>query len=77
MASETTDLPEFDPANTYLLKGDTLNTIMTIIRRNKVTIDDGTFREVGPEGSSIETLELQVCIDGVATTKNFLISASP
>jgi len=76
MASETGDLPEFDSDSTYLLKGSTLNSIMTIIKRNTVKPDSGTFKEVGPEGSTVETIDLQVCINGVAQTKTFLIATT-
>jgi hypothetical protein len=77
MASQTADLPEFDNSKTYLLTGDTLNQIMTVIRRNMLTLTgDIQFDEVGPEGSelNLNTIDLQVCIDGTPTTKTFVIT---
>ena len=77
MADTTDDnftLPTFDDEDTYWLKGSTLNKIINVIKRNKVVIDDGNFREIGEDGSHVETVELQVCIDGVVKTRNFLIA---
>ncbi len=39
--SEEVDLPDFDPAKTYLVSGDTLNEISSTVNRNRVRPIEG------------------------------------
>jgi hypothetical protein len=68
------ELPQFDAGTTYLLKGETLTAIMDVIKENKIVLASGTFQEVGPDGSKVATIDLNVCVDGQPKTVTFLIA---
>jgi len=69
------NLPVFVNDRTYLLTGATLNSIVNVIRENKLVLIDGKFKESGIEtGSVLETISLTVCIDGVRQKKKFLVA---
>jgi hypothetical protein len=71
---EPSNLPSFDKTATYWLNGETLQTIMDYIKEKTVVLSGGTFTEVGPQGSKLDTISLVVCIGGVKQTKKFVIA---
>lgn len=73
---------QFDANKVYLVRGDTLNSIVAAEKKNQPKVvtgggltivsqsDEGTFLSL-----DLKTLDLVVCIDGVATTKTFYVKA--
>ena len=53
---EPGDLPQFNPAATYMLSGETLNAIMNYLKEKTIVIVAGSglkIDEVGPDGTKI------------------------
>ena len=58
------DLPTFDKAATYLLNGETLNTIMRYIKEKTIVVVPGSglkIDEIGPDGTKISIDGTDVC----------------
>jgi hypothetical protein len=58
------DLPSFDAESTYLIRGETLNTIMDYIKEKTIVIVEGSglkVDEIGPDGTKISIDGTNVC----------------
>lgn len=80
--SATPSLPQFDPKKVYLVRGDSLNKIVDTAKMYRPRIvQDGGLKVVSQSdqgtflATDLKTLDLVVCIDGVATTKTFYVAA--
>jgi hypothetical protein len=61
---EPGDLPQFDNTETYLLTGETLNTIMRFIKEKTIIVVPGSglkIEEVGPNGTRISIDGTDAC----------------
>lgn len=81
--SSSDGLPTFDEKKTYLLKGRTLNRIISVIRRNRPRAVSGGGWKIAQETSvgtfgaiDADELTLNVCIKGVSTPKTFYVKRS-
>jgi hypothetical protein len=75
------ELPSFDNKKVYLVKGDSLNRIIALAKSNQVRVATGSGLAILAQneqgkylGTSGGTIDLQVCINGVAVTKTFLLA---
>lgn len=81
--SSAPSLPQFDPKKVYLVRGDSLNKIVDAEKMYRPrTVQGGGLKIVSQsdQGTFLaldtsNTLDLVVCINGVATTKTFYVAA--
>ena len=77
-------MPDFDAKKIYLVAGKTLNRLKKTIEENRPDVVSGGILEIAQRGSDgtylsarVTTIPVQICVNGVPTVYNLVVSATP